>query len=254
MRSRAFTLIELLVVVAILALLISILLPSLQRAKRVARETQCLANLRNLELAHQMYLTEWRGWLVDVGLSHGASVGVDEDLSFIKTLQAQYGQPLLRKSPVDDSPHWSSEMGGAGVPVPNKDPDEYPFRSTSYGINNIVTNSTAPFNAVAGKRYDFARIDRIERPAATVHFLFMAKEGDFAGSDHTHVEGWEAVPDALVPNIASNEIQLDAHGGPPRSYESRSNYSFLDGHAEFREFADLWTSRQENQFWPDVAY
>lgn len=54
-RIGGFTLIELLVVVAILAVLISILLPTLGRAKDVARATLCKTNLAGLARANMMY-------------------------------------------------------------------------------------------------------------------------------------------------------------------------------------------------------
>ncbi|MFP4054212.1 MAG: type II secretion system protein [Phycisphaerae bacterium] len=59
-RSHAggFTLIELLIVVAIIALLVSILLPSLARAKDQARRLLCLTNLRNMSTATQTYAAD----------------------------------------------------------------------------------------------------------------------------------------------------------------------------------------------------
>ncbi len=55
---RAFTLIELLVSVSIIALLISILLPSLRGARRQGKETICKTNLRTVMLAQTLFLNE----------------------------------------------------------------------------------------------------------------------------------------------------------------------------------------------------
>lgn len=56
-RNReAFTLIELLVVIAIIGLLIALAAPGLTRAKRQARDTECLSRLHSLSISHMTYL------------------------------------------------------------------------------------------------------------------------------------------------------------------------------------------------------
>lgn len=99
-RRNAFTLLELLVVIAIIAVLASLLLPVLARAKRKAGQAACLNNLKQLGLGMQMYLGDNNDTFPGIASRRYGFHGEDWIYWRTNTVYPQFNQsPILTSIP-----------------------------------------------------------------------------------------------------------------------------------------------------------
>jgi len=102
--QKAFTLVELLVVIAVIALLLAMLMPALNAARERAREVVCLANIRQLGLATQMYGSA-TGFLPIYGAFEAAS-----------PLEAAYAHNDPIQGPIVPGEPWPEAPDGSQQP------------------------------------------------------------------------------------------------------------------------------------------
>jgi prepilin-type N-terminal cleavage/methylation domain-containing protein len=103
-RNRAFTLIELLVVISILALLVAMLIPSLNAAREITRFTICRAEMRNAAQSFPAYAAAHQGRYPGGGMSH------------IEHWYITWNQILNREYYHSNSPMYYPPNNGAGIP------------------------------------------------------------------------------------------------------------------------------------------
>jgi prepilin-type N-terminal cleavage/methylation domain-containing protein len=241
-----FTLVELLVVIAIIVTILAILLPAFAGIRRSSRVAADLSNLRLLQAAQLAYATEFGGFLADARLPHGGAAQGETE-SFVATLKPYYDSSFALKSPLDQSPHWPTAMNGENLPVPGSGGR---YRSTSYGINNFLAREFSPQAAIDPSLMT-DRLTKVASPAATVHMLLMTETGEYAGSDHPHVESWGNL--AQGPLVAATQVATAAAGGLPKTSDARSDYSFLDGHTASLKFSEVYIDPTVNRFDPSVS-
>jgi prepilin-type N-terminal cleavage/methylation domain-containing protein len=284
LRKRAFTLIELLVVVAIIALLVSILLPTLSRARESARGAACLSNQRQLGIAARMYMDENRGemfrhhegWVLDDGTqveelpaSLGAVVGGGIGHSEAEKPWAVFFAPYLGSRaagfcPADTTPR-SRQLAmdligyNGGIETVDQEPppgselaiaEREHLTMASYLLNSVFTHKSARY-ALEGALDGFATDTRLLKANPNL-VLFSERNSEAMNARDNDAFGSIGQDDY---DTWVGESALVRWGEGPYADEGwirynrhagAANYIYRDGHAERQS----WRRAREDQF-PD---
>ncbi len=247
-RPAGFTLIELLVVIAIIAVLASMLLPALSRAKETAKRISCLSRLKQLSIAAVMYTDDFQGRLPP------RSTGVRWPTQFYN----EYKDVKLLRCPSDGP---QNPKTGASNPA------LYPADAAprSYIINgwNDYFKSTLPdtdFQAyMSGRSQICYRPGNIPHPSDTV--LLGEKK---SSSPHYYMDLLEPGRSQDFPGVIlgndDTELEQGRHVGlGPGSRSGGSNYAMADGSARFLKYwkscgpLNLWCTLDSDRSSPNYA-
>jgi prepilin-type N-terminal cleavage/methylation domain-containing protein len=226
--QSAFTLIELLVVIAIIAILASMLLPALAKAKESGKRISCVNDLRQLGLSMQMYADD------NEGMYPIHNVNTYAGGSWPNALLDYYKEAKVLVCPSDINP--VSNMSA------NSNADRAPRSYILNGYNDYFEAQGISLSGINGKSVPESAI---REPSETV--LFGEKMGGPETNDtsiHFYMDFMEVDPLTLEPNDFA-EVDHDKHMKSANS-SGGSNYAFSDGSTRYLKH---WASISPINLW-----
>jgi prepilin-type N-terminal cleavage/methylation domain-containing protein/prepilin-type processing-associated H-X9-DG protein len=258
-RRRGFTLVELLVVIGIIALLVSILLPALSKARDQANRVKCSSNIRQVLLAIQIFANNHRGTLpvgwsgspnwIGGGQEMAGNLGLGSSLEGLMNHPEKsppipiLNCPSYASNPFDHAPAFYDDVARYSVPAGYPGftealQDSFYTQYIYVGGNGQREADPAGYNgwwvpdAATKTRWndasDFGPVPKItSRKRASETGLVTDRM-------------W---PDGLS-ELPNNRNWADFHGPVPRSHEKNGklvggNVGYVDGHVTWKQPKEL---------------